>query len=308
MNMTNCTGLKATARDTMSLIAVVWSTLAPPVLLCQSSPQASRSSSAVNAVYAPEMTFEVASVRESNPDPIKGFLVGGGFAGLTSFLSLSNDSISDMLARAYHVSSYQIRGLPEWTTRAMYDVRAKADGMAGEKLASLSKEQVTLEQQHMLQTLLAVRFNIKLHWGTQEGPVYNLLVVKSGSKMHKSGSLPPSPEELRSFGGLAVPEIYQRGDGGRGYEFVGHDCKIASLAEHLRMLMSADVIDKTGLTERYDFKLQYSQASEEELEKNPEKWPRVSEAVENQLGLKLEHAKGVIKTLVVDHIDKPSEN
>ena len=254
------------------------------------------------------MTFDVVSVRESKPDATRGFTVGGGFAGNSSVLRMTNNSISNMLGMAYGLSWYQLQGLPDWTHHAMYNVQAKSDDAADAKLATLTKEQARLEQQHMMQTLLAERFNLKTHWETREGLVYNLVVAKGGPRMQAGGSLPPSAEELKGFGERKMPEIHQRGNGQRGYEFIGHDCHMTSLTQVFASLMSNDVIDKTGLTGTYDFDLQYSQASEEQREQDPAIWPQVTEAVERQLGLKLERAKGPSKKLVVDEIDQPSQN
>jgi len=233
--------------------------------------------------------------------------VGGGFAGSSSSLNLMNRSVDIMLAMAYHLSSYQITGLPDWAGRAMYNLQAKSDSAADEKLAALTKEQAELEQQHMLQALLADRFNLKTHWETREGPVYDLVVAKGGPKLHAGGSVPPSADELRRFGDANIPEMYPR-NGTRGQEWVGHECPIAPLAGTLGALMGSKVIDKTGLTGTYDFDLQYSRARDKEREGDPTIWPSIPDAVEDQLGLKLEPAKGLVTVLVIDHIERPSEN
>jgi len=259
------------------------------------------------APYVPTMTFDVASIRESKPDSEKGFIVGGGFAGSSSSLNLSNQSISNMLAMAYHVSIYQITGLPDWG-HAFYNVQAKSDSVADDKLATLSKEQAELERQHMMQALLADRFNLKTHWETREGPVYDLVVAKRGSMLHAGGSLPPSADELKSFGDRKIPEMYQHGDGRRGYELIGHDCHITTLVGMLGSLMRTRVIDKTGLTATYDFDLQYNQSSGRDRDADPTIWPSVPDAVEDELGLKLEPSKGSVQMLVIDHIEKPSPN
>jgi uncharacterized protein (TIGR03435 family) len=263
---------------------------------------------AADAAYVPTMTFDVASVRETKPDSEKGFTVGGGFAAHSSSLNMMNNSIGNMLALAYGLSSYQITGLPDWTGRAMYNVQAKADHDADEKLAGLTREQMGLERQHMMQDLMADRFNLKTHWETREGPVYNLVVAKGGLKMRAGGAVPPSADELKNFGDNKIPELYARGDGSRGYEFVGHECHIAPLTLVLGSLMRTNVIDKTGLTGTYDFDMQYSQANRRERDEDPRIWPQITDAVEDQLGLKLEPAKGPVQVLVVDHIEKPSEN
>jgi uncharacterized protein (TIGR03435 family) len=160
----------------------------------------------------------------------------------------------------------------------------------------------------MMQDLMADRFNLKTHWETREGPVYNLVVAKGGLKMRAGGAVPPSADELKNFGDNKIPELYARGDGSRGYEFVGHECHIAPLTLVLGSLMRTNVIDKTGLTGTYDFDMQYSQANRRERDEDPRIWPQITDAVEDQLGLKLEPAKGPVQVLVVDHIEKPSEN
>jgi uncharacterized protein (TIGR03435 family) len=282
--------------------------LATPVCLCQAgAPTPPPSSLSANSPYVASMTFDVVSVRESKPNLDKGFMVGGGFDGNSSSLRMTNNSIKNMLVLAYGLSWYQLQGLPDWTHGAMYNVQAKSDDATDAKLAILTKEEAGLERQHMMQVLLADRFNLKTHWETREGLVYNLVVAKGEAKMHAGGSLPPSAEELRGFGDGKMPEIHQRG-GKHGYEFMGHNCHMASLTEILGELMANDVIDKTGLTGTYDFDLQYSQAPDARREGDPTLWPPVSDAVEEQLGLKLERAKGPVKRLVVDHIDQPSQN
>jgi uncharacterized protein (TIGR03435 family) len=291
------------------LIAAGFTALAVPVCLGQAgAPTTPPSSPSANSPYVASMTFDVVSVRESKPNLDKGFMVGGGFAGKSSSLKMTNNSIRNMLALAYGLSVYQLQGLPDWTSRAMYNVQAKSDDATDEKLAILSREQARLEQQHMMQALLADRFNLKTHWETHDGLVYNLVVAKGGPKMQAGGSLAPSAEELKGFGDRKMPEIHQRGNGKRGYEFIGHDCHMTSLTGILGMLMANDVIDKTGLTGTYDFDLQYSQAPDTQREEDLTIWPQVTDAIAEQLGLKLERGKGPVKTLVVDHIDQPSQN
>jgi uncharacterized protein (TIGR03435 family) len=289
------------------LIAAGLTALALPCWGQAGAAQPSTPASLANAPYAATMTFDVASVRESKPDSERGFRVGGGFASpSSSSLDLMNQSISNMLAMAYRLSTYQITGLPDWTGRAMFNVQAKSDSVANEKLAKLTEEQVELEQQHMMQALLADRFNLKAHWETREGPVYDLVVAKDGLKLHAGGSMPPSADELKKFGDRKIPEMYPRMDRQRGAEWIGHDCPIAPLAEILGSLMRTRVIDNTGLTGTYDFDLQYSRARS--TDNDPMIWPPIPRAVEDELGLKLQPAKGPVQTLVIDHIERPSEN
>lgn len=290
-------------------IAVASIALAAPICFGQADAVGSRlSSSPTAAPYIATMTFDVASVRESKPDMQMGFMVSGGFARESGSLNVTNYAIANMLALAYGVSWHQLQGLPDWTAHALYNVQAKTDEAANEKLATLSREQIKLEQQHMMQAFLAERFNLKMHWETRQGLVYELLVARAVPKMQAGGSHPPSPLELKVFDGEDVPEVYQRGDGRRGYKLIGHNAHPASLAALLGPLTATEVIDKTCLTGTYDFDLQYNQANDEERLADPNLWPPLSVAVEQQLGLKLVRTKGPVKVLVVDHIDQPSPN
>jgi uncharacterized protein (TIGR03435 family) len=190
----------------------------------------------------------------------------------------------------------------------MYNVEAKSDEETDKELANLSSERVALEHQHMMQVLLADRFNLKMHWEAREGRVFNLVVARSGPKLQAGGSRPPSEDELKPFGNNKMPEIHQRGDGALGYEFIGHDAHIAQLAIILGSLIKTDVNDATGLTGKYDFDLKYSETDDAQREVNPNIWPPIPEAIEEQLGLKMVRATGKVKSLVVEHIERPSPN
>jgi uncharacterized protein (TIGR03435 family) len=65
----------------------------------------------------------------------------------------------------------------------LFNVQAKSDSAADQRLAQLTKDQEKMEQQHMLQTLVGDRFKLKIHWETREGPTYDLVVAKKGPKM-----------------------------------------------------------------------------------------------------------------------------
>jgi uncharacterized protein (TIGR03435 family) len=274
--------------------------------LGQGSAAQSEPPTAAPAAYVPTMTFDVASIREmQQTDPM---MVGGGFQAQSNTLRLTNVPVVWLIQTAYGVDSHQISGLPDWAQSTIFNVLAKPDGATTEKLAKLTKEQVTLEQQHMVLVMLTERLNFKSHWETKEGSIYNLVLAKNGPKFRAAGSLPPSAEELKNFGDHPIPPLYQRGDGRRGYEYVAHGCSMEALAGTLGAHMGTPVVDKTGLTGTYDFLLQYHGARPNRENDDPSVWPALLDAVPDQLGLKLEPAKGSIPKLVIDHIEKPSEN
>jgi uncharacterized protein (TIGR03435 family) len=261
-----------------------------------------------NAPYVPTMTFDVASVRESQVDAQKGFTVGGGFTPHTTMLRGSNLDIGNLLVMAYDLQHYQLDGVPQQFRGVYFNVSAKADSDADARLATLSNEQQRLEQQHMLQVLLADRFKLRVHWETKERDVYNLMVAKGGPKLGAENSKPPTADELKWLGDHLVPPLYQRNDG-KGYDFFGHGCRMEQLVPILAGQFGRPVIDKTGLTGKYDFVLKYSgRWDSDRAADDMDPLLPMDQAIQQELGLKVEAAKGPVQVLVIDHLEKPSEN
>jgi uncharacterized protein (TIGR03435 family) len=256
------------------------------------------------------MTFDVASVRQSEVG--YSYTVSGFFTAHTSTFRATNFQIENLISMAYGLNGYyQISGVPGSFQGAKFNVQAKADDAADQKLATLTGEQQWLEQRHMLLVLLAERFHLQAHWETKEGEIYNL-VSKNRSKMRETSGAPPSEDEMKRFHGHAAPAIYQRNGSQTGYDYVGHACPIGVLADALTAQFGRPVIDKTGLAGKYDFVLSYHRIRESEADNDatsdPNLPPPLETALQDQLGLKLEAAKGPVSHLVIDHLEKPSEN
>jgi hypothetical protein len=171
-------------------------------------------------VYVPKLTFDVASIRRS--PPAESVAVVGSFIPHKSVFKATNFGIDQLLYTAYGFDHYyRIVGEPQSLGRETFDIQAKAGDSTDEKLAHLSDEQATLEQRHMLQVLLADRFDLKAHWETKQGEVYNL-VVKNGSKLKRASEAPPSADELKIFGKKPVPPLYHRGNRRDGLDTTSH--------------------------------------------------------------------------------------
>ena len=284
--------------------------LAAPSCLAQiRAATAPASSSPEGSPYTPTMTFDVASVRENkNIDTNVGFAMSGRFVPQTTNLRLLNWRIESLISYAYGVDEYQVTGAPKWPWPTVFVIEAKSDSEADAKLAALPREQQGAEQRHMLHALLEERFRLKTHWETKEGDTYNLVVAKGGPKLGEHGSLPPTADELKNFGDHPVPTIYQKNDG-RGYDFIGHGCPISQLVSMLTLQFGRPVNDKTGLTGKYDFVLAYrGRWDRDRKDDDTDPMPPMDRALQEQLGLKVEGVKGPVKVLVVDHVEKPSEN
>lgn len=276
-------------------------------VLCAQQPAAK---SATQAAYVPWMTFDIDSVRESKPDSDAGFTVSFVNPLHSSLLRLTNNDVPNLLAAAYGVDRSQLIGLPDWAGGhwgPFFTVEAKADESVDQQLAELSDDHALLEKQHMFQRLLADRFQLSVHWETREGPIYELIVAKNGPKLHSGGSMPASSEELHNWGDKKIPSLYQRGNGIKGYEYIGHQCALQSLAAALTAQMGEPVVDETGLAGTYDFVLQY-RGRGPDANDDPSVWPPLLTAVPDQLGLKMQPTKGEKQVLVIDHIERPSPN
>jgi len=267
------------------------------------------SSSTEAATYSASMTFDVASVRENKDiDLHAGFSVGGHFVPHSTTFRATNWDIENLITFAYGVDRYQLLGVPKWPWPTIFMIEAKGDAEADAKLARLTNEEQLAEQRHMLQVLLEDRFNLKTHWETREGDLYNLEVEKGEPHLRVDGSMPPSAEEVKMFGDHPVPPLYQRNDG-QGYDFVAHGCSIDQLVVVLTAQFGRPVINKTKLTGNYDFVLKYKGRWDRDRNADDmDPMPPMDRALREELGLKVEAAKGPVKLLVIDHIDKPSQN
>jgi uncharacterized protein (TIGR03435 family) len=163
----------------------------------------------------------------------------------------------------------------------------------------------------MLQALLEDRFGLKVHQETREGSVYFLVIAKGGSKMHES--LPEAEAKFVNADGTPYGGYAERTKDGA----IAHAYSAAQIARLLSGETRRPVIDKTGLTGTYDFTLQWQRRLTADVQSNggdngdaPEPGGGLSifAAVQQQLGLKLQPGKGPIEFIVIDQVEKPSEN
>ena len=244
--------------------------------------------------------FEVASIKPSaNTDPralvqaVPGRLLMQGFPPRT------------FIVFAYGVEAYQVTGGPSWIGSDRYDVQAKAEGNA------------TVRQMEgpMLQSLLADRFKLSFHRETQQIPVYELTRAGGNTKLQqtKEGTCtvyeldapPPSDADVR---GTTSCGFLKTSLSGINRALDGKGVSMATLASNIARSLRRAVIDKTGLTGTYDLHLKWSDAPLNTTDPDTLNRPSIFTAVTEQLGLKLESAKGPVEVIVIDHVERPSEN
>jgi uncharacterized protein (TIGR03435 family) len=164
----------------------------------------------------------------------------------------------------------------------------------------------------MLQSLLEDRFQLKMHREMREEPVYELTVAKNGSKMKLSSDQSSSET-------LAVPTTVDAIPRGRimtrGTTLAGNAVPVAPLVAILSDIARRPIINKTGLSGLYDFKLEWSPELMQGAGANGQPppspnnaGPSLFTALQEQLGLKLESAKEPVEVLVIDSVQRPSEN
>ncbi len=257
--------------------------------------------------YVPTMTFDVASVHATAP--ADSYTVMASDDPHVSMVRLQNFAMFNLLTNAFGVQSYQLVGLPNWPPPAMFTVVAKSDAEMDAKLAKLSNEDARLEKQHALQALLADRFKLKVHWETRDGDVFDLVQTKGGSKLLPPGSLPLTPMEKQWAATDSKPRPLHQENDGRGYDWIGHSCPIGNLVSILSTMFGRPVMDKTGLTGNYDFVVKYyGRFDRDRPADDDDPMLPLDSAIQSGLGLKVENAKGPVRVLVIDHIEKPTEN
>jgi uncharacterized protein (TIGR03435 family) len=248
-------------------------------------------------------TFEVATVKPSAP---------GAMMVMTKFtpdgMQIRNAPLIMIIRQAtglMNSSDDQIIGAPSWIKTERYDIDAKVEEADAPKLDNLSR----IERNEMMDSVLVDRFKFAAHRETRELPVYELVVAKGGPKLKEAIPGDTYPTGLKDDQGQSSPGMIRVGRG-------TVDCQatqIATLLETLTLLTGRTVIDKTGLTGKYDIKLRWTPedphpASDGGSGTAGESAVDFFTAVQEQLGLKFISAKGPVDVLVVDHIDKPSEN
>jgi uncharacterized protein (TIGR03435 family) len=248
--------------------------------------------------YTPTLTFDVATIRLA-PPPDANFHVSVSSPPHSSRFEATNLPIKALLQIAYGFEA-PVTGAPDWATNTFYDIQARSDEAADARLAKLTTNEVRLEKRNAIRVLLTERLGLKTHLETRNSAIYNLVLGKGGSKLQV---VPPPPEGQA----LATPPPanVQAHGSQHGLELDGSNAPMRALTATLGAMVEAPVVDKTGLTGTYNYTLQFGR---EWSAHDPDSWPSIFTAVQEQLGLKLEAVHETVPNLVVDHITKPTEN
>jgi uncharacterized protein (TIGR03435 family) len=275
-----------------------------------------RAASLAQNTTVDRFAYESIVVKPTSIRPDKsGNAMTSMFGGPDS-LTATNVTLQALIESAYEVQHDEVLGAPDWLNSEKYDVEAKIDKVLVDELQKLSPAQCSLERKRMLQAILADHFKLSLHRETKDLSVYELLVANNAPKLQVAKPGDTYAQGIKGFDGLPLGagRIFM-GDG----HVVGQGVAVTSLVGILSgKLGGRIVLDKTGLTGKYDFALGWtsaaspSPASGQQGNDNTSQpnfsATSISGAMQEQLGLKLEPQTVPMEVLVIDHAEKPTES
>jgi bla regulator protein BlaR1 len=288
--------------------------------------------------------FDVASIKP-HKDEAEG-MMRMGFGVTPDGIHADGVPAAMIVRQAFGVSDDRILNEPDWLRSSRYDVEAKVSPEDASKLKGLTQRQRNI----MLLPVLEDRFALKFHHETRELDVYTLVIAKNGPKLkaaqpEQAGNEGPPP--IGPGGADPGPAGAKRGEGGgrggpqtwmrmssQGMTLEGRGVTMETLANTLSRELGATVIDKTGLTYKYDYTLKFmsengtnrqfdsrlsppppsgSRGEAATQNAGPESAPEdmpppLLSAIQEQLGLKLVRQKEPVDVIVIDQIQQPSPN
>lgn len=235
-------------------------------------------------------SLEVATIKPAKPDDQrKAILVQG------RRLKIINQPLSQLISFAYGVQAKQVIGLPAWADSDKYDIDAVPDGegMPNDK-----------QWKGMIQKLMAERFKLTFHRDKKELSVYVLSVARNGPKLTKSDADPNG-----------LPALFFRGRPG---DLGVRNATMADFTGLMQgVVLDRPVVDQTGITGRWNFTLNWTPDESQfggmgaKIPPPPDNSnppPNLYTAIQEQIGLKLEAAKAPAEVMIIDHVEKPSDD
>jgi uncharacterized protein (TIGR03435 family) len=248
--------------------------------------------------------FDVVSIKRNVSEVVTSRSVGERPGGV---FMLSAMAIAPVIRTAYPADTSDLIGAPDWVSSEIYDLTARAN-------RDVPRE----EMQAMLQRMLAERFKLAVHYEMQERPVYSLVIARPDGRLgpnirkseldcdaiqaaRRAGSKDPVPG---TSNGAPACGMSMRGTTGMEVMLGGRP--LSTLASSFGSAAGRVVIDKTGLQGDYDVTLRYMPQPSQNPP--PDEPPSIFTAVEEQLGLRLQADRAPLKILVIDRIERPTDN
>ncbi len=233
--------------------------------------------------------FEVATIKRVDPELRSGRFIT--MEGPHRFIA-KNYTLKLLIAAAYELNPKTISGGPAWTDSDQFEIAAVTPG---------EQQPTRKDQMAMLRSLLAERLKLTFHREPKEFAIYALELAKNGPKLHETTAAPNDPTSVIATvfpNRLVMP---------------ARNATMADFAAVMqRAILDRPVVDRTGLLARYDFDLEWAADSSQfgggvPSPEDPSAAPLFT-AIQEQLGLKLEATRGIVQTLVIDKVERPSPN
>ncbi|HXW13657.1 MAG TPA: TIGR03435 family protein, partial [Terriglobia bacterium] len=235
--------------------------------------------------------FEVATIKPHDPAQQGQTITLRGNEIITT-----NVTVHDLINLAYWLHHNQLTGGPAWAQSDKWDMAGKPDAPG----------QPSVDQMKMMiQKLLADRFQLKFHFEKRDLPVYAFRIAKTGAKIIRSQDDPKGYPSW-NFGRTAA-----------GTALTFRNSPMTQVTAVLQNFLDKPVVDQSDLSLRYDFTVTFTLdpaqaarlgAAPTPVADNPDAAPDVFSAFQQQLGLKLESTKAPVDVMVIDQVEKPSEN
>jgi uncharacterized protein (TIGR03435 family) len=232
------------------------------------------------------LEFEIASVKPTDPSVrTSNVLVGAGES-----ITIVNVPLRKIIMYAYDIRDFQLAGGAGWIGDERYDIIGKtatADRASVEVAAETDDQRRgrVARVRERLTSLLSNRFGLRVHVEEREQTILALRIAKGGPRL---------AEAVANTGRVSTVDGHIQGFG----------APISMLATQLSFATGLMVADETGLRGKYDFVLDWAPDEKDQRDTRPS----IFSAIGEQLGLRLERAKGPVKTVVIDHVERPSAN
>ncbi len=235
--------------------------------------------------------FEVATIKPSDPAKPEQIITLRG-----DYVITTNTTVHDLINLAYWIHPKQLSGGPAWVESEKFDMTGKPDAPGQPNVDQMKT---------MIQKLLTDRFQLKFHYEKRDLSVYAITVAKTGAKITNSDA---DPKGLPGWS-------FGRSKSGTVFTF--RNSPMSQVTALLQNSMDRPVVDQSGLSGRYDFTVTFTPDAAQAARiggppapagDNPDAAPDLFAAFQQQLGLKLESTKAPVDVMVIDKVEKPSEN
>jgi uncharacterized protein (TIGR03435 family) len=292
-------------------LAAVCVVMCAQLALCQATAAGSSTPAADSSVAL--AAYDVVSVKPVDPATdhsfkvlMNGLTVRMGFLYTPDGVHWGGVTVSNLIRDAYGgamklPNEDSVTGLPGWAKSEIFEVQGKMSDAQAAAFAKLGKDEQQEQREVMLRALLADRFKLKVHREPKQVADYELIVAKGGPKMKEGDA--PNPNGPKTRDGKAMTGSYLAGGAGKVTAQAYGMEALANFLGQQSTGVGRMVNDKTGLTGKYSFTLNWTPDAS-----GDDSGPSIFTALEEQLGLKLQPGTGTINTVVVDHVERPTQD